>query len=88
MHLTLRSSRFWCHADAYPALKIDWVSGLSPELKLYDSEDLLMAKIPLDKMKRAEIHDMMQNYGFAFAPAKDEDDSDLDDFADAAKSEL
>ncbi|CAD7961755.1 unnamed protein product [Amoebophrya sp. A120] len=57
---------------------------------MHNTEDLLMAKIPLDKMKRTEIHDVMKKYGFTHVhvPPKDETDDDLDDFAEATKGDL
>ena len=47
------------HADTYENLEIKYISGLSPELKLYDSEDRLMDKIDISRKTTDQIHDLV-----------------------------
>jgi len=66
------------NADGYSDLTINYISGLSPELKLYDEEGLLMEKMDISTKSTAQLHELMQEKGFYYEKTKDESDEDLD----------
>lgn len=56
------------------------MSGLSPELKLYDDEGLLMQKVDIARKTTQQIHELLQSRGFKYEQPKDEAEEDLEDF--------
>jgi len=68
------------NADRYDNLEVKYIQGLSPELKLYDHEDLLMAKIDLARKSTAQIHELLKSHGFKYNEVAEDTDEDLDDF--------
>jgi len=55
-----------------------YISGLSPELKLYDTEGLLMEKIDIADKSTDQLHELMKDKGFMYKKPMDESDEDLD----------
>jgi len=56
------------HADAYPALKVTFIPGRTPELFIRDEAGAELERIDLSHMSTDEIHKLMIDKGFERSP--------------------
>jgi len=52
------------HADSYEGLEVVYIKGRSPNLVIYDDNDVQVGRHDISRMKLPEIHSLVARLGF------------------------